>query len=308
MKNKELRSSLLLLLTAAIWGFAFVAQRVGMDYVGPFTFNAIRFALGSISLLPVIYLFGKSKVKTTSENKDINNKMLITYGIIAGGILFTAATLQQIGLKYTTAGNAGFITSLYIVIVPIIGIFLKQKSNLYIWSGALVATVGLYYLSITNNFTIQFGDLLQLIGAFFWASHIIVIGQFVKNTNPIKLSSIQFAVCSVLSLVAAILTEDIIIGNIILAGLPILYGGLMSVGIAYTLQVVAQKDAKPSHAAIALSMEAVFAAIGGILLLGESMSLRGYFGALLMLFGMLLSQGETILRKRNQSLNLKNKY
>ena len=295
MKNKELRSSILLLLTAAIWGFAFVAQRIGMDYLGPFTFNAIRFALGSISLVPVIYFLGNGK-KNRKQDK-ISRKRLIIYGMIAGSVLFTGATLQQIGLKYTTAGNAGFITSLYIVIVPILGLFLRQRSNIYIWSGAIVAAVGLYFLSITSDFTIQFGDLLQLIGAFFWASHIIVIGYFVKDANPIKLSSVQFAMCSILSLVAALFTETIEIQGIVSAAVPILYGGLMSVGIAYTLQVVAQKDAKPSHAAIALSMEAVFAAIGGIILLGESMGIRGYFGAFLMLLGMLLSQGDTIIKR-----------
>lgn len=295
MKNKELRSSILLLLTAAIWGFAFVAQRIGMDYLGPFTFNAIRFALGSISLIPVIYFLGNGK--KNREQDKISRKRLIVYGMIAGSVLFTGATLQQIGLKYTTAGNAGFITSLYIVIVPLLGLFLRQRSNIYIWSGAIVAAVGLYFLSITSDFTIQFGDLLQLIGAFFWASHIIVIGYFVKDANPIKLSSVQFAMCSILSLVAALFTETIEIQGIVSAAVPILYGGLMSVGIAYTLQVVAQKDAKPSHAAIALSMEAVFAAIGGIILLGESMGIRGYFGAFLMLLGMLLSQGETIIKR-----------
>lgn len=295
MKNKELRSSILLLLTAAIWGFAFVAQRIGMDYLGPFTFNAIRFALGSISLIPVIYFLGNGK--KNREQDKISRKRLIVYGMIAGSVLFTGATLQQIGLKYTTAGNAGFITSLYIVIVPLLGLFLRQRSNIYIWSGAIVAAVGLYFLSITSDFTIQFGDLLQLIGAFFWASHIIVIGYFVKDANPIKLSSVQFAMCSILSLVAALFTETIEIQGIVSAAVPILYGGLMSVGIAYTLQVVAQKDAKPSHAAIALSMEAVFAAIGGIILLGESMGIRGYFGAFLMLLGMLLSQGDTIIKR-----------
>lgn len=301
MKNRELRASILLLLTAAIWGFAFVAQRIGMEYIGPFTFNAIRFALGSISLLPVIYFLGngKNKVRTNEES----NKKLLLYGVLAGTVLFTAATLQQVGLKYTTAGNAGFITSLYIVIVPLIGLFLRQKSNVYIWTGAIVAAIGLYFLSITSDFVIQFGDLLQLIGAFFWASHIIIIGYFVKNANPIKLSSIQFAMCSILSLIAALITETIEISGILSAGIPILYGGLMSVGVAYTLQVVAQKDAKPSHAAIALSMEAVFAAIGGIILLEESMSLRGYFGAVLMLIGMLLSQGETIVNRRKRSIN-----
>ncbi|MGM0396810.1 MAG: DMT family transporter, partial [Bacillota bacterium] len=222
------------------------------------------------------------------------------YGAIAGSILFTAAALQQVGLIYTTAGKAGFITSLYIVLVPILGLFIKQKSNGYIWVGAVVAAIGLYFLSINEDLTIQFGDLLQIIGAFFWAAHILVIGSFASKINALKLSSAQFAVCSALSLIVALIFEEIKMANIISAAVPILYGGVMSVGIAYTLQVVAQRHAKPSHAAIALSMEAVFAALGGALLLNEVMSLRGYFGALLMLAGMLISQGENIIERNRK--------
>ncbi|MDP3385652.1 MAG: DMT family transporter [Eubacteriales bacterium] len=297
MINKELRASFLLLLTAAIWGFAFVAQRVGMQYVGAFTFNGIRFALGSLSLLPVIKYFElKNKNKEKEYNRD-NPKLIMKYGILAGSVLFIAATLQQVGMIYTTAGKAGFITSLYIVIVPIIGIAIKQKSTSNIWLGAIVAAVGLYFLSINENLTIEFGDLLQLIGAFFWATHIIVIGFFVSKVDAIKLSSMQFATCSILSFIVAFILEDIQIANVFSAMVPLLYGGLMSVGIAYTLQVVAQRHAKASHAAIALSMEAVFAAIGGMVLLGERLPLRGYFGSLLMLAGMLISQADNFKRK-----------
>lgn len=297
--TKEFKASILLLVTAAIWGFAFVAQRVGMQHLGAFTFNAVRFALGSISLIPVIYFVGKSnRKKGVHEKKEENDwKTIFKYGIIAGSILFTAATLQQVGLIYTTAGKAGFITSLYIVLVPILGLFLRQKSNAFIWVGAIVAAVGLYFLSINEDLTIQFGDLLQLIGAFFWAAHILVIGEIASKINSLKLSSAQFATCSILSLLAAIMFEDIQMANILRAGIPILYGGIMSVGVAYTLQVIAQKNAKPSHAAIALSMEAVFAALGGALLLSEVMPLRGYFGALLMLTGMLISQGENFVKR-----------
>ena len=208
--------------------------------------------------------------------------------------MFIAASLQQVGLIYTTAAKAGFITSLYIVLVPILGIFLKQKTYPTTWIGAVTAAVGLYFISINEDFTIQFGDLLQLIGAFFWAAHIQVIDKFVKNVNAIKLSSVQFAVCSVLSIVTAIIFEDISIIGIYDALVPILYGGIMSVGVAYTLQAVGQRHAKPSHAAIALSMEAVFAAIGGILILNETMPMRGYLGSALMLAGMLITQTENI--------------
>lgn len=296
MKSKEIKSVFILLLTAAIWGFAFVAQRVGMDYLGAFTYNGIRFALGSVSLLPVIYFFDKSSKKEnpSAEKEDADLKTTIKSGVIAGCILFFAASLQQVGLIYTTAAKAGFITSLYIVLVPILGIFLKQKTYPTTWIGAVTAAIGLYFLSINEGFTIQFGDLLQLIGAFFWAAHIQAIDKFVKNVNAIKLSSVQFAACSILSFIIAIIFEDINISGIYDALIPILYGGIMSVGVAYTLQAVGQRHAKPSHAAIALSMEAVFAALGGMLILDETLPLRGYLGAALMLAGMLITQTEYI--------------
>ncbi|MBC7088367.1 MAG: DMT family transporter [Tissierellales bacterium] len=284
MKNKQIQSNLLLLLTAAIWGLAFVAQRVGMDYIGPFTFNAVRFFLGSISLTPVIRIFYSNK-----SDRKIDEKV-IKYGIIAGCVLFAGSSLQQVGLIYTTAAKAGFITSLYIILVPIIGIFIGQKTSSNIWIGAVVAVIGLYLLSVKEDLTIGFGDLLQLIGAFFWAMHIILIGEFTNKVNPLRLSQIQFATCSLLSFITALLFENIEISSIFEAYAPILYGGILSVGVAYTLQVVAQKNAKPGPAAIALSMEAVFAVIGGILLLNESLDIRGYVGCGLMLIGMIISQ------------------
>ena len=295
--SKEIKSVFILLLTAAIWGFAFVAQRIGMDFLGAFTFNGIRFAMGSISLLPVIYFFNKkSKVENSAERVDADIKTTVKSGMIAGIVLYIAASLQQVGLIYTTAAKAGFITSLYIVLVPILGIFLKQKTRSTTWIGAVTAAVGLYFLSINENLTIEFGDLLQIIGAFFWAAHIQLIDKFVKNVDAIKLSSVQFATCSVLSLITAFIFEEVNMSGIIDAIVPLLYGGIMSAGVAYTLQAVGQRNAKPSHAAIALSMEAVFAAIGGILLLKETLPLRGYFGCALMLAGMLISQTENIKR------------
>ena len=287
MKGKEFKSSILLLITAAIWGFAFVAQRVGMNHIGPFTYNGIRFALGSLSLIPVIMF-----MKGNGKGRKDDSKDVFKYGAIAGSILFIAATFQQVGLVYTTAGKAGFITSLYIVIVPVLGIFLKQKAGFNIWLGALVAAVGLYFLSINENFTIEFGDFLELVGAVFWGLHIIVIGSFVLKVDAVKLSSAQFAVCAAWSLSAAFVFEEVTMAGISAAAVPILYGGLMSAGIAYTLQAVAQKDAKAYHAAIALSMEAVFAAMGGMLILGETLPLRGYMGCLLMFAGMMISQAD----------------
>jgi drug/metabolite transporter (DMT)-like permease len=292
--SKEMKSVLILLLTAAIWGFAFVAQRIGMDHMGAFTFNGIRFALGSISLLPVIYFFSKKSDNDKEEKIDADLNTTISSGIIAGIILFIAASLQQVGLIYTTAGKAGFITSLYIVLVPILGIFLKQKTHYTTWIGAITAVIGLYFLSINENFTVELGDFLEIIGAFFWAGHIQLIDKFVKKVDAIKLSCVQFAACAVLSLITAFIFEDVDFSGIQSALVPILYGGIMSAGVAYTLQAVGQKYAKPSHAAIALSMEAVFAAIGGIILLQETLPVKGYFGCALMLAGMLITQAENI--------------
>ncbi len=282
-----LKSDVLLLFTAVIWGFAFVAQRVGMDYVGPFTFNGIRFALGSISLLPLLLL---------SRNQELvlipisGRFAFAAGGGLAGLALFTGASLQQIGLVYTTAGKAGFITGLYVVIVPLLGLIWRQRPGTGTWAGAILAAVGLYLLSVTEEFTIAFGDLLELAGAFFWAGHVLIIGWLSPRIHPIQLAFFQYAACSALSLTAAALMEEISASGIYQAGVPILYGGLMSVGIAYTLQVIAQRDAHPAHAAILLSLEAVFAALGGWLLLGETLSVRGVIGCALMLSGMLLSQ------------------
>lgn len=301
MKTREVKSVFILLLTAAIWGFAFVAQRVGMQHVGAFTFNGIRFALGSVSLIPVIYFFSKKSKNENSENtKDFEEadlKTTIKSGLLAGSVLFIAASLQQVGLIYTTAGKAGFITSLYIVLVPILGIFLKQKTHYTTWIGALIAVIGLYFLSINESLTIEFGDLLEIIGAFFWAAHIQLIDRFVKNVDAIKLSSVQFAACSVLSLIVAFIFEDVNLSGLTNALVPILYGGIMSAGVAYTLQAVGQKYAKPSHAAIALSMESVFAAIGGALLINERLPAKGYTGCALMLLGMLIAQSENIKKE-----------
>lgn len=288
MNNREMKANMLLVLTAAIWGFAFVAQRVGMQYVGAFTFNGVRFALGSISLVPLIIYFNNRKTAEQSEKTD--NASALIPGIIAGTVLFIGASLQQIGLAYTTAGKAAFITGLYIVLVPLLGVFLKQRIGLNTWMGVVLAASGLYFLSVNEDFTIAFGDFLEIIGAFFWAVHILVIDHFTKKVDPLKLSFVQFVMCSVLSTITAFIFEDVSVSGISQAAIPILYGGLLSVGVAYTLQVVAQKHAKPSHAAVILSMEAVFAALGGALLLNENMGVRGYFGCALMLAGMLLTQ------------------
>lgn len=290
MPLRTYRADALLLLTATIWGFAFVAQRVGMAYVGPYTFNGVRFALGSLSLVPLLLVLERRATPAGRSLPKTPWSRLLWGGGLAGLFLFAGASLQQVGLVYTTAGNAGFITGLYVVIVPIMGLFLRQQTHAGTWLGAFLAVTGLYFLSITTALTIAWGDSLVLVGAFFWAAHVLIIGWLSPRMEALRLAITQFAVCAGLSLLVAGFYETITWEGLQSALLPILYGGLGSVGVAYTLQVVAQKNAHPAHAAIFLSMEAVFAAIGGWWLLGEILTPRAILGCSLMLAGMLVSQ------------------
>ncbi len=290
MPSRECKADILLLFTALIWGLAFVAQRMGMDHVGPLTFNGVRFLLGAAALLPLALRSAGQSHPSDFLRTGRYRCVGLWGGLLAGAALFAGATLQQVGLVYTTAGKAGFITGLYVVIVPMIGYFFRQKSSPGDWVGALAAAVGLYFLSVTEELTMSFGDMLELVGAVFWAGHVCLIGWLSPRMRATQLACSQYAVCGVLSLAAAFFTETITIQGLSGALYPILYGGLLSVGLAYTLQVVAQRDAKPAHAAILLSLEAVFAALAGWLVLDESMGLRGLLGCALMLVGMLLSQ------------------
>ncbi len=285
-----MKSNILLLITAMLWGFAFVAQRSGMDYVGPFTFNAVRFTLGGISLIPLLLINKRRNFKNEHLLPLSSNKILLKGGIIAGVILFFGASFQQSGIVYTTAGKAGFITGLYIILVPILGIMFKQNTSAAIWLGAVIALVGLYLLSVKENLSIGLGDLLVLASAFFWGLHVLVIGRFSPKTDPIQLAFFQFMLCAFFSLIASIVIETTTLQNIFDASVPILYAGVVSVGIAYTLQVVAQQEALPSHAAIIMSLEAVFAVIGGWIILDENIPFRGLVGCGLMLTGMIISQ------------------
>jgi drug/metabolite transporter (DMT)-like permease len=296
MQARLLKADTLLMLTALIWGAAFVAQRLGMEHVGPFTFNGVRFALGALALQPLIWRMQRTRRSEgggSGTSLGLGSARLICYGLVAGCVLFAGAALQQVGIVYTTAGKAGFITGLYVVMVPLFGLFLRQRAGAGTWVGAVLAAVGLYLLSVNEDFTIAYGDVLELIGAVFWAGHVLLIGRLspgMDATDAVKLASAQFAVCSLLSLGVAVATEPIMLAGIAKATVPILYGGLMSVGVAYTLQVVAQRDANPAHAAIILSLEAVFAAVAGYFVLGEVLALRALIGCALMLGGMLVSQ------------------
>jgi drug/metabolite transporter (DMT)-like permease len=281
-----LKADLLLLITAIIWGFAFVAQRVGMDHMGPFTFNALRFSLGAFSLVPVYLLFRKKDTR-------LGAKPVKTYWLpilITGTVLFAGASLQQIGLVGTTAGKAGFITGLYVILVPILGLFWKQKTHIAHWLGAILAVVGLYLLSVRGGFKISPYDLVVLAGAFVWAFHVHLIARYSDKVGPIRLSIAQFAICGLLSALAALIFETPSTANIVQGLYPILYGAFLSVGCAYTLQVVAQRTANPSHAVIILSLEGAFAALGGWLVLKETLSQRALIGCLLILAGTLISQ------------------
>ena len=275
----------MLWLTAAIWGFAFVAQREGMKYIEPFTFNGIRFLLGSFSLLPLIFLF-----KTRQKTHSLKGKSILFGGFLAGTVLFIGASLQQAGMVYTEAGKAGFITGFYVILVPWIGIFIGQHITRFLWAGAVIALAGLYFLTINGPLYLSKGDLLILLSAFFWAVHVQLINKLVDKHAALPLSAIQFAVCGVFSLVAASGFETITPESILQARWTLLYGGLLSVGIAYTLQVVAQQHVNPTYASIILSLETVFAVLGGWLILNEKLNIRNLAGCLLMLAGIVIVQ------------------
>ncbi|MCL2244013.1 MAG: DMT family transporter [Treponema sp.] len=331
MNKKALRADLLLLLTAGIWGFGFVAQRSGMEYIGPFAFNGIRFILGSLSLLPLILIRRSRSAAGTASMRH-----LLLPSLAAGGCLFVAVIFQQFGIIFTTAGNAGFITGLYVVLTPIFGIFLGRKTGLPTWVGSVLTLTGLYFISAAGSAgSVNPGDIIIVISAFFWAAHVLLIDHLMRikvahnsaeknlSIDPVELSSGQFAVCGVLSMIGAILAEphtasvvEQIDPSLLDAGLfqwlpfpalaatltsgslhlsmemliPILYGGLCSVGIAYTLQVVAQRDAPPAHATIILCFEGCFAALGGVLLLSEKIGLWTLLGFIFMLAGMIATQ------------------
>ncbi|MCY1274542.1 carboxylate/amino acid/amine transporter [compost metagenome] len=283
MKTQALRADILMLITAMIWGAAFVAQRVGMDAIGPFLFSGLRFCIGALVLLPLVLRRGATAPQPF-------NRGLLLGGVALGTALTIGINLQQVGLLFTSVTNSGFITGLYVIIVPLLGLALGHRTGLGTWLGACLAVVGMFLLSVGENFHVASGDWLQLAGAFVWGVHVLLVGFFASRYDPIRLSFLQFVVCGVFSLIMAVIFEEIHLDAIIQAGPALLYGGLVAVGIGYTLQVVAQKHAIASHAAIILSLEAVFAAIAGALFLDESLHLRGYLGCALMLAGMLVAQ------------------
>ena len=290
-----LKNSLLLLLTATVWGIAFVAQSVGMDYVGGFTFNAARSLIGSAVLVPLIFVFGQKNSSgksssDTSVSPSQNRKDLIAGGIICGIFLCLASNFQQFGIKYTTVGRAGFITACYIVIVPVLGLFLGTKCSKFIWAAVAMSLVGLYLLCITDGFSIGKGDMLVLICAFLFSAHILVIDYFSPKTDGIKLSCIQFLTCGILSGIPALIFEHPDFSSILAAWKPVLYAGVMSCGVGYTLQVIGQKNMNPTVASLILSLESCISVLAGWIILGQRLSTKEILGCVIMFAAIILAQ------------------
>ncbi|SDT06897.1 Threonine/homoserine efflux transporter RhtA [Halopseudomonas sabulinigri] len=297
MNFRHYRADALMLLTAMIWGSTFVAQRLGMDHIGPFLYTGLRFMVGALAVMPLIWLLRKP---ATAKTQSRLSKPMLLGSMALGAALTLGINLQQIGLMFTTVTNSGFITGLYVILVPVFGLFIGMRTHKGTWAGALLALVGMVLLSVGPGFTVASGDWLQLIGAACWAVHVLMVGALASRYDPILVSFIQFMVCAVVSLSLALVFEPIQWPMIQQALPAILYGGVLAVGVAFTLQVVAQKDAITSHAAIILSLEAVFAALAGWLILDETLSPRGLLGCALMLGGMLVAQLVPIYLERRK--------
>lgn len=291
-------NNFLLALTAFIWGSAFVAQSVGLEYLGPFTFNSIRSLLGGIVLLPVVWAFKRYKRKGLAKGyaRDEGNggtsdaATLVVGGLCCGLVLAVATSLQQIGLMYTTAGKAGFITALYIVMVPLLGIFLKKRVGKKVWAGVLLAVTGMYFLCITEGFSIAKGDFYVFLCAVAFSVHILVIDHFSPRVEGVDLSCVQFFVCGTVCAVPMLLMEQPSIAQLLSAWIPLAYAGVLSCGVAYTLQIIVQKKMEPTVVSLILSMEAVFSVLTGWVILGERLTFKEQVGCLLMFFAVILAQ------------------
>ena len=290
-----MKNNALLVLTALIWGCAFVAQSVGMDYVGPFTFNMARFLIGAVVLLPVIWFMDRQKaaekngVSTAGETSG-DRKTLIIGGICCGTALAVASSLQQWGILFTTVGKAGFITAMYIVIVPLLGVFIGKKVRPLIIACVAIAVVGFYFLCMTESLRLGLGDFLVLLCAIVFSIHILVIDHFSPKVDGVKMSAIQFLTAAILCAVPTFMWERPVFMEIVNAWQPVLYAGVMSCGVAYTLQIVAQKNADPTVASLLLSLESVFSALAGWVLLGQGLSLKELFGCCLIFCAIILAQ------------------
>ncbi len=284
MKTKN---ALMLLLTSFIWGTAFVAQSMGMDYMGPFAFNGIRCIIGGIALLPCIAVLnrGNAGKKPAGTKKD-----LIIGGVSCGVLLCGASSLQQVGIQYTTAGKAGFITAFYIVLVPVLGIFLKKKIGWKVWAAVMMAMVGLYFLCITESFSIGKGDVYVFLCALIFSTHILVVDHFAPKVDGVKMSCIQFFVAGIISMGPMFAFETTSFRDITLSLAPLLYAGVLSCGVAYTLQIIGQKNMNPAIASLIMSLESTFSVLAGWVILGERLSAREMFGCVLMFAAIILAQ------------------
>ncbi|HNY16999.1 MAG TPA: DMT family transporter [Treponemataceae bacterium] len=308
--NRRVRSYAFLFITALLWGFAFAAQRLGGKALGPFSFNGIRFVIGCVSLIPLVIWMGRARARQgaydspdatsgkTAALRRTERKNLVGAGAVCGTVLFCGSSLQQVGMLWTEAGKAAFLTGLYIVLVPIAGLLAGRRQGWGLGLGAGLAAIGLYLMSVRNGFSVSLGDSLEIASAFFWAGHILVLAYFSRRHDAVALALVQNATCAALSLAVAIFAEGFGPGTVACAFapgpagslIPILYTGIGSIGIAYTLQILGQKGVAAGPAALIMSMETVFAAIGGALVLGETMDARALAGAALMLAGMLAAQ------------------
>ncbi len=288
----KMKNPVLLLLAAIIWGVAFVAQSVGMDYVGPFTFNGVRSLIGAGFLVPCIWFLQKVNPPSEEEKEKYskNKKQLWIGGLCCGLVLTVASTLQQFGVMYTTVGKAGFITALYIVIVPVMGLFLGKKCGIPVWAGVILALAGLYFLCITEKLTIGKGDIFVFACAICFSVHILVIDHFSPMVDGVKLSCLQFLVCGIICSCFMLIVEHPQMSQILAAAKPILYAGIMSCGVAYTLQIVGQKGMNPTIASLLLSMESVVSVLAGLLILHQRLSIRETIGCILMFLAVILAQ------------------
>lgn len=295
MTAKQSKNFLLLFTAAVIWGVAFVAQSVGMDYVGPYTFNMVRTLLGGLVLIPCIFLLGRKNVRKdhdgsrSSQTFDRPRDLFIGGGL-CGLMLFISTSLQQVGIQYTTVGKAGFITALYIILVPILGIFLKRKPGLRIWISVVIALVGLYLLCMTGSFSLSKGDFLILICSFCFSIHIMIVDHFSAKVSGTKLSCIQFFISAALSAIPMFLLETPRMSNILQAWLPILYAGILSCGVAYTFQIIGQKGCDSTIASLILSLESVVSVLAGWVILHQSLSAKEITGCVLMFAAIILAQ------------------
>ncbi len=293
---------LMLLVASLIWGTAFVAQSVGMEHVGPFTFNGARFLVGALVLTPVVWINSRVKSGKEKSEKQSDPKLLLKGGVYCGLIIFVSSTLQQMGILHTTVGKAGFITSLYIVIVPLLGLFFRKKVDGIIWGCVLLAVVGMYLLCINESLALNQGDFLILLCAIGFATHILVIDHFSPLVDGVKLSAFQFLVCSVASTIAALVFEQPNLASILVAWKPILYTGILSCGVAYTFQILGQKYVAPVIASLILSLESVFAVLSGWIILNEVLTQREIWGCVLIFIAILLAQMPEFFKNKKSEI------